>query len=604
MCRMKTNYIEQIRRFNLDPEVQKCQCIYDSKSFLDILSVTRREMSHSAFIAELLKEESFHGLGNYPLSLFLQTVLYRSIQQGTNNQDSGKPVMFQKLKSAILSQTLNPSGIIVHPEMSFADTDGNSGRVDIFISCRVNVEREGGKPVQSLNIIIENKVYASEQDSQTIKYYNHFNALLGNKASKKVGNETVGREAVGPRSRYNLYVYLTPLETKALEALKEPQCECKECVQINYQDLVDGVIEPMLSHPSLSARGRFMLEEYRRSLSVSFDVVEEKMQNPVARVKKQPGNGQKKIQQIILAVGKEEQEQLGRLWDNHAPLLIASINEKNNDSDEDEEENGSAGRQYYDYKKQPYSMSRLVEALVSDKLGDYTFSEMESKFRSLGIRVISKEKKTAYFEEPAPCTKDNVAPYILKNWTQKGFQLFSDIVKKEWGIEILPYTKEQLSLEERTCLREFYDAHENLITTTLEVIKRTAEDPSLQEEAASMLKRNIRRRDRTTYTVGPLSDGSVLGGLSRGRLILTVIRDFANADMSSSDIRDSFKLNNDSLKVWNGKATGNTGFFIDEGDHISLTDGEFVLKRGWSKKDVEGFIKQAMNHQIDICEDR
>lgn len=598
---MRTDHIDQIRKFNLDPEVKKCQCLYDSKSFLSILSVTRREMSHSAFIAELLKDGSFHGLGNYPLSLFLQTILSRSIKQGTKNLESGKPVVFQELKSAILAQTLEPSGISVQPEFSFIDADGNSGRVDILVRCKVNVEREGGKPVQALNVIIENKVYASEQDSQTEKYYRHFNALLRNKASEKVGKEAAGKESVGPRSRFNLYVYLTPLETKELEILKEPQCDCKECVQINYQDLVDGVIEPMLSHPSLSARGRFILEEYRRSLSVSFDVVEEATQNPAAHKTRKTGNGQKKIQQIILAVGKEEREQLSLLWKNHSPLLKAAINEKNNDSDEDEDEN--AGRQKYEYRGQPFTMGRLVEAVVSDKLGEYNYSEIESLFGSLGIKVLSKEKKTAYFENPAPLTKDGVAPYIQRNWNQKEFKLFSDVVKAQWGIEVNPFKEEHLPAEERLCLRDFYDAHENLIITTLEVVKRTTSNQMLQEEVESMLKRNIRRRDRTTFSLVSSTDGSVRNGLSWGRLVLATILDYAKNGVSSGDIMQTFALKKDCLKAWDGKDAGKTGYFIENNERVALSDGDFVVKRGWGKKDIDLFISHAkeMNYEIAEC---
>lgn len=596
---MKTNYVDQIHKFNLDPEVQKCQCIYDSKSFLDLLSVTRREMSHSAFLAELLKDESFHRLGAYPLSLFLQKVLSRSIKQGTKNLESKNPVFFPELKSALLSQKFNPSGISVYPEWSFKDADGNSGRVDILVRCRVNIEREGGKPVQALNVIIENKVYASEQDSQTEKYYRHFNALLHNKAAEKVGKSAAGKDSIGPRSRYNLYVYLTPMETKELDTLKEPQCECKECIQINYQDLVDGVIEPMLSHPSLSARARFILEEYRRSLSVSFDVVEESTQNPSARTMKKSGNGLKNIQQVILAVGKEEKDQLGLLWKNYSSLLKAAINEKNNASDAEEDENNK--RQYYDYKGQPFSMSRLVEALLCDKLGEYNYSDIESFFGPL--KVISKEKKTAYFENPAPKTKDAITPYILKQWTKESFEKFTKIVGDKWKIDIKPFNKEVLSPEDRLCLCDFYDKHENLITTTLEVIKRTATDLSMQEEVEAMLKRNIRRRDRTTYTLVSRIDGTVFSGLSWGRLVLATLQDFAKTGASSDDVLQSFGLNKDCLKAWDGKAAGKTGYFTEDNERITLAEGEFVAKRGWSKKAIEEFITKAndLNYEISEC---
>ena len=62
---MKRNYQGDIQQFNLDPDVQRCSSLYDAKSFPDLLSVTRREMSHSAFISELLK---YHVGGNQKVS--------------------------------------------------------------------------------------------------------------------------------------------------------------------------------------------------------------------------------------------------------------------------------------------------------------------------------------------------------------------------------------------------------------------------------------------------------------------------------------------------------------------------------------------------------
>lgn len=597
---MKRNYQGDIQQFNLDPDVQRCSSLYDAKSFPDLLSVTRREMSHSAFISELLKYESFHGLGNYPLLLFLQAVLHRADQQGTKIQEGrnkGKPVFFTGLRSAILSQSLNPSGISVQKEWSFKDKGDNSGRVDILVRCKVNVDREGGRPVQALNVIIENKVFASEQNEQTEKYYLHFNALLNNNSVKTVGKKTAKQEAGGPRSRYNLYVYLTPLEVKEMI---EPECKCKECVQISYQDLVDGVIEPMLNHPSLSPRGRFILEEYLRSLSVSFEAVEESSPVSRGRVK-----AKKAVRQVILAVGKKEKEQLFELWKKYNPLLKAAINEVNNDSDE--ENDGSAGRVYYAYKGQTYSMGRLVEAIVSDKLGHYTFDEMNTLFRPVGINnILSKEKKANnYFPECAPSTKDTdpITPYIFKTWTQdKNFKKFTEFVKKEWDIDIEPIKEERLSLDDRVCLRDFYGMHDNLITTMLEVIKRFHDEEKDREEADSLLKRCTRRRDRTTYNIA--LGGSTLGGLSWGRMVLTVIQDYASQGMSLDEVKNAFGLPKNSIKKWDGKIEGKTGYFIEDGERVELDGKPYVIKQGWSKGLVEEFIDNANDLGYEISEEQ
>ena len=596
---MKTNYIDQIRKFNLDSEVQKCQCIYDSKSFLDILSVTRREMSHSAFIGEMLKSESFHGLGNYPLLLFLQVILSRAIKQHTTNQRSKKPVFFPQLESAILTLKLNPSNIAVQPELSFDDLDEkNSGRVDLLIKCDINIIRDEGRPVRELNIIVENKVYASEQDNQTSKYYAHFNKLLMYKASEKVGKEVVERQRAGTLSRYNLYVYLTPLETKILDTLQKPESDCQECVQINYQDLVDGVIEPMLSHPDLKERGRFILEEYLRSLSVSFAAVEEDPNN----ANNNSGRTLKKIQQVILAVGKNEKQNLTSLWKSYEPLFKAAINEKNNSNDEEDEE-GNNGWQLYSYNGQQYFMGPLVEAVIYDLVGRYTSKDLINLFSSLqGIKIFNDKHNSAYFEKPSPPAKDGISLFIKKGWNKDNFSSFCTFVNDKLSLSIKEYSEPQLSSEERLCLRNFYDANEKLITTTLEVVKRTHENKSVQDEAESMLNR-IRRNQRTTYSL-TLIDRTVYNGLSRGRLILTVIRDFAKVSVDSETIRTVFGLSDKTLKKWEGNLKGNSGYFTKDEERVVLKDGRFICKRQWNDSSFKIFINNARNQNYEINLDK
>ena len=267
------NILSQIQHFNADAQINQLHMMYERNSLLNSLSVSRREISHSMFIAELLKENSFHGTGTKPLQLFLETILHRAIKQKTRLIDTGKEVMFPTLKSAILARNIDISDIEVSTEEGFSDKDGNSGKVDILVSCRVRPlkREENNKEVEFINIIIENKVYSKEQDDQTGKYYKHFNALLKNRASERVDVTT---RKGGPRSLYNLYVYLVPNSPSEIESIKKPVCKCKEYIQICYQDILDYILDPLLNCVDLSQRGRFFIDEYRRSLGMSFENVE------------------------------------------------------------------------------------------------------------------------------------------------------------------------------------------------------------------------------------------------------------------------------------------------------------------------------------------
>ena len=285
-------------------------------------------MSHSMFLSELFKEDSFHNVGSLPLQFFLEAIVERAVKQDTRlKEHPEKAVIFPSLKSAILARNLSLSDIDVSTEVNFSDGGDNNGRVDILISCRVKpLEREDSKDVRFLNIIIENKIFAGERDRQTEKYYHHFNAFLKNKAEEQVD---ISIRKGGPRSLYNLYVYLTPATPSDIEALKEPQCECKEFIQICYQDILDQVLDPLLEQEGLSPRGRFFIEEYKRSLGVSFDNVE-------ISTLEGGGNNQKlKVNTTIMAVGKKESEEICNFWSDYQDLFEAAINEKNRLDDDD-----------------------------------------------------------------------------------------------------------------------------------------------------------------------------------------------------------------------------------------------------------------------------
>jgi hypothetical protein len=71
--------IDQIRdeiiKFKNDPDFQKLENFYYSKSFSEILGVSRREISHSGFLAWLLGNLESHNLGEFPVKNFLDIIL-------------------------------------------------------------------------------------------------------------------------------------------------------------------------------------------------------------------------------------------------------------------------------------------------------------------------------------------------------------------------------------------------------------------------------------------------------------------------------------------------------------------------------------------------
>lgn len=586
--------ISRIQEFNKNIKVQELREQYEAKSFVDILSVTRREMSHSAFLVELLKDDSFHGLGSIPMHLFMELLLRRALQQNTKTQEGGEEVMFSEFKSAILSRKLHFESIEVDKEVSFEDADDNKGRVDILAKCGVSpVQRLGSKnkAVKSLNLIIENKIYAGEQDCQTDKYYKHFNALLKNSAKNVV---VTNNDNTGPRSRYNVYVYLTPKSGKELDKLQTPECNCKEFIQICYQDILDDIIDPLLNMDSLSARARFILEEYKRSLGASF-----------ANVELNGDNCKRKWKTIVMAMGKKEVAEILDFWSNYRDLISAAINEYNREADEDSDSEDNNGRTYYDYNGQPFCMGRLVEAIISEHAEKYEHNELNQKFGDIVSRIVSGKKNSSYFDEQI-LTKDYLSVYVFKQWNATNFPKFCQKVKEFGWYELKEYKECIPSREESLILCDFYKKHEKLITTVLEVIKMFAEDDKDVKIAEAFAKRNKSTRDRTTYSLVLVNrqDNTTIPKLSWGRLVMNILHDYIEDATTYDEVLSTFGLKDSDLKKFQNETKGYSGFFTEPTYLLQLMDGEYCVKKGWQPNQLKTFISRARECGYEISEDK
>ena len=578
------NYTAEIQRFNADKRISQLHSKYEKGAFLNCLSVSRREMSHSKFLAELFKEDSFHGIGTLPLQLLMEAILDRAIKQDTRLIECpDKKVMFPSFKSAIMARNLSLSDIEVTTEECFSDRDGNNGRVDILVTCRVKpLMRENGKPVEFINIIIENKIDVTEYDRHTEKCYKHFNAFLKNKGAL-----------------YNLYVYLTPAAPSEMEGLKEPLSKCKECVQICYQDILDRVLIPLLEQESLSPRGRFFIEEYQRSLGVSYDNVE---------ISTHEGGAQKRnVNTIIMAISKKESDELCQLWSDYEDLFKAAINEKNRQDDDDSDGDNSSNtnkRVRYEYKGQPFTMGRLVEAVILDHLPEYSTDNMNQLFKDVvNCGIVTTNPKSSYFERIEEIqTKDVCSICVFKQWTESRPYQFSDFcnkVKELGWYEVKEYKEEQISPEDSLKLVEFYTKHEKLLTTAMEVIRREHKD-GIGSDVEALIKRTKSHRNRSTYCVTLHANNQTLRNLSWGRLVLTVLQDYASEESSTIDnLIKTFALPKNVLRIY--KKDISSGYFDKDVDMISLADdSRCLVKKGWTIKDLQTFIEAAKGVQYRI----
>lgn len=396
---MEDNFtIDQIRdeiiKFKNDPDFQKLENFYYSKSYSEILGVSRREVSHSGFLSWLLNNNESHNLGDFSIRKFLDIVL----KFGSDKLKDKHSDLFNSL----VTDDYEIERVLVKPELAIK----NVGRVDIYIEVTLIIDNKE----YLVKLIIENKVESKEHHDQTTNYYNHFNSL-------RKDEETV------------IFIYLTPISTLELIELIEAECKCKEYIQINYQSLVDYLIEPALNQ-NISDRTKNILTEYLKSLS------QPSIDDEV--------DGHRK--ELIMALGNEERKLLSSFWNKNQKLILASLYAISSDPDQDKDTQESVRQaldnlssdkdrstfnlkfkgEYYkkNFKKSDIGLNTVnllnIKGLIDDNVLEFLKED-----RSCSFPLIKKKEDFTETEIKYRKYKTNESPeliyndqeyYIARNW--------------------------------------------------------------------------------------------------------------------------------------------------------------------------------------------
>jgi PD-(D/E)XK nuclease superfamily len=119
-------------------------------NIFQILGLTSNENKHSALLAELLNPNGNHGKKDFFLKLFIEELL-NEISEVDN---------FDKHTSLLKEFKTENAKVIT--EKSIGVINGEiGGRIDLYIQS------------ETATIIIENKIYAKDQDAQLRRYYNY-----------------------------------------------------------------------------------------------------------------------------------------------------------------------------------------------------------------------------------------------------------------------------------------------------------------------------------------------------------------------------------------------------------------------------------------------
>ena len=260
-----------LNNFYRDKNVDALRELYSEGSFPEILSVGRKELCHSSFLGWLFDMNASHKLKEYPFLQLLKLLIKRGCQQGVSN------VLTDNV-SYVFNESVEFFAMDVKREIA-----SKGGRTDLEICC----DAKFGNTTKKLLVVIENKVYAKEHDDQTVNYYNEYS---------RSGSDDM------------VFVFLTPRSSDDLNYLNAPSCKCKQFVEINYQDLLDVVLEPSLKKASTD-RGKFVIKEYIRCLGMPISDVDTK----------------KRRNKTIMATSKEVSEMLSEFWSKNESLINAAM---------------------------------------------------------------------------------------------------------------------------------------------------------------------------------------------------------------------------------------------------------------------------------------
>ena len=101
---------------------------------------------------------------------------------------------------------------------------------------------------------------------------------------------------------YQWYVYLTPdAQIPGRHYSKEEEPTDPHFIHITYQDILDGIIIPLLASSSISSRARFLLEEFRNQLAFP----------SLNGVSVQPS----------IAIGNDQSKELTAVWKEYKDLI-------------------------------------------------------------------------------------------------------------------------------------------------------------------------------------------------------------------------------------------------------------------------------------------
>ena len=337
-----------IIKFNLDESINDLKRYYSTPTTWEIINQSRKETRHTQFLAWFFGNKDFNADPNAgPIKKLIVLLL-----KWANMQENA--AFDEELANSIYSQSLSILSYNVTPEYDILVEPYGEGDIDILVSCvaKVNdVER-------NINIAIENKIGAPETTKCFIK-----NDTRQSKPNKTILYQTEAYyQYITEKYKddINLFVFLKPTD-RDLENVKQAECKCDKYIQINYQEILDNIIQPVSDQKDISVENMYRLKDYIKTLGKPAETDDDTNKNI-----------------IIMAMEQKERELLTTFFKNNEDLIRAAINalgdEELSKSMAKLERKSRSKNTYNINGKGCYSMYEVLEKFVEFRLADTSVS--------------------------------------------------------------------------------------------------------------------------------------------------------------------------------------------------------------------------------------
>jgi hypothetical protein len=258
--------LSQMAQLVADQRFCELVAIEERPNLFRAVGQSNREVWHSAFVGWLLHPGSSHGLGRFPLQLFLSSLASSRVRRPAYLETDGEDLLCSLEQACILASSPILDSLLVQPREKGSDgplgekeamVKGKKGFIDVWCAPpdKKGPEKDCNRQEdKDLFMAVEMKVDAgvSKKEAYQTKHYADF-----------VRQEVVKAKQKGKNS-WGLLVFLGPTEPKGRKSLEIARTEGYFCT--DYQILHDKVLVPCLAHPGLNPDMRPLIEHYIRNL--------------------------------------------------------------------------------------------------------------------------------------------------------------------------------------------------------------------------------------------------------------------------------------------------------------------------------------------------